>query len=50
MYLDRKGAEATLAKWKALAEERRERDRKFVEEMERNARGYDVKVTLRSSG
>ena len=50
MFLDGKGAAAELAHWKALAEQRRELDRKFAEEMERNARGYDVKVTLGSSG
>jgi hypothetical protein len=46
---DDKGAASELAYWKALAEQRRERG-KFAEEMERNARGYDVKVTLGSSG
>jgi hypothetical protein len=50
MYLDDKGAASELAYWKALAEQRRERGRKFAEEMERNAEGYDVKVTLGSSG
>jgi hypothetical protein len=49
MIHDRKSAAATLAYWKALAEERRERDRKFAEGMERNARGYNVNVTLSSS-
>lgn len=44
MYLDGEGAAAELAQWKRLAEQRRDRDRKFGEEMERNARGYDVKV------
>jgi hypothetical protein len=48
--LDGRGAAVELAHWKALAEKRRERDRKFAEEMERHARGYDVKVTLGSSG
>ena len=41
MFHDPKGAAATLAHWKALAEGRRERHRKFAEKMERNARGYD---------
>jgi hypothetical protein len=50
MYLDGKGAAAELAHWKALAQQRRERDQKFAEEMERNSRGYDVIVTLGSSG
>jgi hypothetical protein len=45
MFLDHKGAALELAYWKALAEQRREHDRKFAEEMERNAGGYDVKVT-----
>jgi hypothetical protein len=31
---------------KALAEQRRERDRTFGEEMKRNTLGYDVKVKL----
>jgi hypothetical protein len=39
-------AEAELAHWSAVAEERRERGRKFGEEIERDARGYDVKVVL----
>ena len=46
MYLDHKGATAELAYWKALSEQRRERDRKYCEEMERNARGYDLKVSV----
>jgi hypothetical protein len=50
MYLDGKGAASELAHWKALAKQRRERDRKFAEELERNARRYDVKVTLGSPG
>lgn len=49
MFHDPKGAAATLAHWKALAEGRHQRDQKFAEEMGRNARGYDVKITLRSS-
>jgi hypothetical protein len=48
MYLDHEGAAAELAHWKALAEHRRERGRKLAQEMERNARGYDVKVTVGS--
>jgi hypothetical protein len=46
MHLDHKGATAILAHWKALAERRRQRDQKFAEEIERYARGYEVKVTL----
>lgn len=45
MYLDHKGAAAELAYWKDLAEQRRERDRKYDEQMERDTRGYDVKVS-----
>ena len=43
MHLDHKGAAAELAHWKALAEQRRERDRNFSQEIERSALGYDVK-------
>jgi hypothetical protein len=43
MYFDDKGAASELVYWKALAEQRRERGRKFAEEIERNARGYEVK-------
>jgi hypothetical protein len=50
MHLDGKGAKAELAYWKAVAEQRRERGLKYAEEMERNARSYDVKVALGSSG
>jgi hypothetical protein len=50
MFLDPEGAAAELAHWKALAVQRRERDRKFAEEMARNARAYDFKLMLRSSG
>jgi hypothetical protein len=50
MFLDDEGAKAELAHWKAVAEQRRERGRKYAEEMEREASGYDVKVTLGSSG
>jgi hypothetical protein len=42
MYLDSDGAAAELAYWKRLAAQRRERDRKFAEDIERYARGYDV--------
>jgi hypothetical protein len=42
MFLDHETAVAELARWKTIAEQRRERDRKYGEEMERNARGYDV--------
>jgi hypothetical protein len=46
MYLDGDGAAAELAHWKAVAERRRERGRKYADEMERNSRGYDVNITL----
>ena len=45
MYLDDEGAKAELAHWKAVAEHRRERSRKYAEELARHATGYDVKVT-----
>jgi hypothetical protein len=45
MYFDQKGGAATLAHWKMLADQRRKRDRKFGEELQRNALGYDVKVS-----
>jgi hypothetical protein len=49
MYRDDKGSAAELAHWKAVAEQRRERGRKYGEEIERNAYGYDVKVAFGSS-
>jgi len=48
MYLDREIAKASAARWKALAEQRRERDRRFAEEMNRNALRYDVKFSTSS--
>jgi hypothetical protein len=54
MYLDGKSAKAERAHWKALALQRREpeseRERRFWKEIERNTQGYDVSVTLSSSG
>jgi hypothetical protein len=47
MYLDGEGAAGELTAWKALAEQRRERGRRYAEEIERNALGYDVTVTVR---
>jgi hypothetical protein len=47
MFLDREAADAEIARWKALAEQRRDRDERYAEEMERNARGYDATVTVR---
>jgi hypothetical protein len=49
MFLDAEGAAAELAHWKALATMRHERGARFAKDMERNARGYDIKVTLRTS-
>jgi hypothetical protein len=46
MYLDGDGAAAELAHWKAVAEQRRERGRKYADQMERDSRGYDVSVKL----
>ena len=48
MWLDDRRAAADLACWKAVAEQRRERGRKFSEEMQRNARGYNVQMVLAS--
>jgi hypothetical protein len=46
LYFDSDGATAELAQRKGIAEARRQRGRKFGEEMERNSRGYDVKIGL----
>jgi hypothetical protein len=48
MLFDRKAADSAIARWKALAEQRRERDKRYGKEMERNARGYDVTVMFAS--
>jgi hypothetical protein len=48
MWLDDRRAAADLAYWKAVAEQRRERGRKFGEEMQRNSRGYNVQIMLAS--
>jgi hypothetical protein len=47
MFLDQEAADAEIAWRKALAEQRRERDRRYADEMERNARGYHVTVAGR---
>jgi hypothetical protein len=47
MYLDGDGAAAELAYWKAEAERRRERDRRYGEALHQNALGYDVTVGLK---
>jgi len=49
MYLDGAGAKAELARWKALAGQRRRRDEEFARQMERDAMGYQVEVTVGSS-
>lgn len=46
MHLDGDGAAAELAEWKAIAEQRRERCRKYSDEIQRHSQGYDVSVTL----
>lgn len=46
MYFDSDGAAVEIADWKRIAETRRQRERKFGEELERNSRGYDVKIGL----
>lgn len=48
MYVDHKLADAEIARWKGKAEQRREQSRKFAQEMESNARGYDVTVAVNS--
>jgi hypothetical protein len=48
MYFDADGAAAELAQWKAVAERRRERDRRYGEALELNAQKYDVTVVLPS--
>jgi hypothetical protein len=47
MLFDDEGAAADLVRWKTLAERRRERDRRYGEEMARNARGYHVTLKQR---
>ena len=44
MFLDAEGAAAELAHWKAEADRRRERDRRYGEALQQNARGYAVAV------
>lgn len=46
MHFDGDGAAANLARWKTLAGLRRDPARKYADEMARNSRGYDVKVSL----
>ena len=42
--MDHKVADAEIARWKALAAERRERDVRYADEVGRHAQGYDVKI------
>jgi hypothetical protein len=44
MMFNSEGAAAELARWRAMADERRELDRRFAEQMEQYARGYDVRL------
>jgi len=46
MYFDGKRASAELERWKAVAALRRGYPTKYADDMERNLRGYDVKVSL----
>jgi hypothetical protein len=46
MFFEPRAAAAELAYWERLAEERRDRDRRFADEMKRDALGYAVKVIL----
>jgi hypothetical protein len=47
MRLDHKAADEDIAPWKSLAQQRRDRARRYTEEIERNARGYDITVAVR---
>lgn len=44
MYLDSEAADAEIARWKALALERRERDARYADEIARHSKGYDMKI------
>jgi hypothetical protein len=44
MYLDHEAADADIARWKAVAAERRERDARYADEVTRHSQGYDVKI------
>lgn len=49
MYLDHEAADAEIARWKAIALERRERDTRYGDEVARLSQPYDVKVVARAS-
>jgi hypothetical protein len=49
MHLNHKAADAEIARWKRLAEERRTRDRSFAEETSRLAFGYNVTMNASST-
>jgi hypothetical protein len=42
--MDHKAADAEIARWRALAVERRERDTRYADEVARHSQGYDVKI------
>jgi hypothetical protein len=44
MHLDSEAADAEIARWKALAVERRERDARYADEIARHSKGYDMKI------
>jgi hypothetical protein len=44
MRFDKRAADAEINRWKALAQQRRERDHRFSEDMNANARGYEINV------
>ncbi|MGA7678801.1 MAG: methylamine utilization protein MauJ, partial [Pseudolabrys sp.] len=49
MMFDHKSATAGLAEWKSLAETRREHERRFAENMDRDGDGYKVSVAAGSN-
>jgi hypothetical protein len=49
MMFNAKGAAVELAHWKAEAERRCERDRRYGEALQHNALGYDVKIALKQT-
>jgi hypothetical protein len=46
MHLDHEAADAEIARWKALASERRERDARYADEIARHSMRYNVKIAL----
>ena len=45
MYLDREAADAEIAHWKSVAAQRRDRNKRYADEMARLSVLYDVRVT-----